>query len=185
MDETAVCGQCGSYDVKRQNMMATFPAAAGPVLECNECGAVLVDKRDNYGAVIGETWKKPPPKEKPTQVEGLVTQCPDCAGYDIGRAPMNYYALTTPPSDMYECKGCGATTRRGEDAEGVITSTVVTRKTSGGALVDVTKPFEGDYRKDVEEMLVAVALLKEHPSAALYVEQLQKDLKAALGATNG
>lgn len=61
----AECGNCGSFDIKRLTMMATLPANTRSVYECTECGSVLEDKRDKFGGIIGETWKKP------TQVDGI------------------------------------------------------------------------------------------------------------------
>jgi len=107
-----------------------------------------------------------------------VIECPDCKSTNIGGAPEGFDFSSINSLDViYECHNCKAIIRWYETSYGPALKILTPGRKK--------TPFAEEDKKDVEEMLVAVALLMEHPNAVDYVKQLEKDLKVALGATNG
>lgn len=75
-----------------------------------------------------------------------------------------------------ECRECGKVTLQQlpeyKNNDLVYSTTETPAKTK--------MPFEGLDKKELEEMMVAVELLLEHPATVDYVTKLQADLRAAL-----
>lgn len=147
--------------------------------KCEGCGATLRQAPGAHGLITTVVGRKPEKSVVRTHnVDGIVTQCLDCAGYDIGCAPVGRYPVTNPPSDVYECEGCGAVIRRAITYYG-LTTVVVSRKSSG-RLANAKKPFKGYNEKELREISVALELLIDFPETLAYVEELQRDVNAAL-----
>ena len=96
-------------------------------------------------------------------------ECERCASLDmyLSRQPMMLDNDGNVTQYVAECNECGTRVHR--------TSRIAGSSTE-------KRSFERCSKKELEEMLVALELLLEHPSARAYVLAFQEDLQAALAS---